>query len=46
MMLTKNLSLSVKGLDIKNRIVEGYFAAFDKADSDNDVFVKGAFALS
>jgi len=46
MMLTKNLSLSVKGLDIKNRIVEGYFAAFDKADSDNDVFVKGAFAKS
>lgn len=45
-MLTKNASLTVKGIDLKNRIVEGYFASFDTIDSDGDVFVKGAFAKS
>jgi len=45
-MQTKNTSLKVKGIDLKNRIVEGYFASFDTIDSDNDVFVKGAFAKS
>lgn len=28
------------------RIVKGYFAAFDNVDAHNDVFVKGAFAKS
>ena len=45
-MQTKNAILTVKGIDLKNRIVEGYFASFDTIDSDGDVFVKGAFAKS
>jgi phage prohead protease, HK97 family len=42
----KDFGLTVKGLDIKNRIVEGYFASFNTVDSDNEMFVKGAFAKS
>ncbi len=45
-MNVKNCNIEVKGIDLKNRIVEGYFAAFDKVDADNDVFVKGAFTKS
>lgn len=45
-MNVKNCKIEVKGIDLKNRIVEGYFAAFDKVDADNDVFVKGAFTKS
>lgn len=44
MMETKNCELRLKGLDIKNRIVEGYFAIFNNVDSQNEMFVKGAFA--
>lgn len=46
MLSVKDFGLQVKSLDIKNRIVEGYFASFDTVDSDGDVFVKGAFAKS
>ena len=42
----KDFGLQVKGLDIKNRIVEGYFASFDTVDSDNEMFLKGAFQKS
>ena len=45
-MNVKNCNIEVKGIDLKNRIVEGYFAAFEIVDSDNDVFVKGAFTKS
>lgn len=45
-MNVKNCKIEVKGIDLKNRIVEGYFAAFEIVDSDNDVFVKGAFTKS
>ena len=45
-MNVKNCNIEVKGIDLKNRIVEGYFAAFGKVDADNDVFVKGAFTKS
>ena len=45
-MNVKNCNIEVKGIDLKNRIVEGYFAAFEIVDSDNDVFVKRAFTKS
>ena len=45
-MNNKACNLQIKGLDFKNRIVEGYFASFDTVDSDNDMFIKGAFAKS
>ena len=38
--------LEIKGLDIKKREVEIYFASFDTLDSDGDVFQKGAFTKS
>lgn len=44
--MVKDFNLQIKGLDIKNRIVEGYFASFGTVDSDNDVFVQGCFAKS
>ena len=46
MIKTGSCSLEIKGIDFKNRIVEGYFASFGTLDSDNDIFVKGAFAKS
>lgn len=46
MIKTGTCTLEVKGIDLKNRIVEGYFASFGTLDSDNDIFVKGAFAKS
>jgi HK97 family phage prohead protease len=39
-------SIGLKDIDIQDRIVKGYFAAFDNIDSDNDVIRKGAFAKS
>lgn len=45
-MNNKACNLQIKGLDFKNRIVEGYFASFNTIDSDNDMFVKGAFEKS
>ncbi len=39
-------TLEVKGLDVKNRIIEVYFASFGTIDADNDVFERGAFAKS
>jgi len=42
----KDFGIQVKGLDVKNRIVEGYFASFDTVDSDNEMFLKGAFQKS
>ena len=39
----KNLALEVKDIDVTNRIVSGYFSAFDKVDTYNEVVKKGAF---
>lgn len=42
---TKNCldELTIKGLDIPNRTIEGYGSVFDNKDSDGDVIVKGAY---
>ena len=40
---SNNLEFKV---DSDSRIVKGYFASFNTLDSDNDIFVKGAFAKS
>lgn len=45
-MNSKHCFLQIKGLDFSNRIVEGYFASFNTKDSDNDIFMKGAFSKS
>ena len=45
-MVVKDFGLKIKGLDIKNRIVEGYFSSFNTVDSDNEIIVKGAFSKS
>jgi len=42
----KNLTFSIKDIDKENRIVKGYFSAFDIPDSDRDVIRKGAFKKS
>lgn len=42
----KNSELVLKDLDMKKRIVEGYFSSFNVVDSDGDRMVKGAFAKS
>lgn len=43
MYLTKDVDLSVKGIESKKGIVEAYIAAFDNVDSDGDVIRKGAY---
>jgi len=43
---TKSIGGIVKDIDVKNRVVTGYFASFDTLDSDGDVFQKGAFKKS
>lgn len=43
---TKTFSGSVKDVDVKSRIVTGYFASFDNIDSDGEMFIKGAFKKS
>jgi len=42
----KNSELVLKELDMRKRIVEGYFSSFNIVDSDGDRIVKGAFAKS
>lgn len=42
----KSVGGTVKDVDVKNRIVTGYFASFDTLDSDGDIFQKGAFKRS
>lgn len=48
MILKKECSLkqgmSVKEVDTKTGVVQGYFAAFNNVDSDGDIIVPGAFA--
>jgi HK97 family phage prohead protease len=39
-------ALEIKDLDSENRKVVVYLAKFDNIDSDNDMFVKGAFSKS
>jgi hypothetical protein len=41
----KNCDFEIKA-DAKNRMVEGYFSAFDNIDSDADKILKGAFTKS
>ena len=41
--LFKNISGVLKDVDVKNRIVSGYFSAFGNVDSDNDVIMPGAY---
>ena len=43
-MLFKTLPLSVKEIDEKQFIVEGYASAFGSIDSDGDIIRKGAFS--
>lgn len=45
-MILKNCDLTLKELDVKNRIVEGYFSAFGNVDSDGDIIQKGAASKS
>lgn len=40
----KSFDLGLKDIDTTQGIVTGYFASFNTVDSDNDVFVPGAFA--
>ena len=42
----KSLQLEFKDIDEKTMSVAGYFSAFDKVDSYNEVAVKGSFAKS
>lgn len=41
--LTKSQGLEIKDVSTSNRMVTGYFAAFDMLDSDGDIIQKGAF---
>ena len=41
-----NTTMSIKDVDVKSRIVAGYFSAFDNVDSDGDLIKKGAFSKS
>jgi HK97 family phage prohead protease len=43
---TKSFSFQLKELDVKERIVAGYFAAFGNVDSDGDIIRPGAFKKS
>jgi len=42
----KSCNLSLKELDVKKRLVEGYFSAFNVVDSDGEMVVPGAFTKS
>lgn len=42
----KSFDFGFKDIDSKQGIVSGYFASFNTVDSDNDVFVPGAFTKS
>jgi len=42
----KSNKLSLKDVDVKNRIVTGYLSSFDNKDHDGDIIVKGAFSKS
>ncbi len=41
-----NTKMSIKDVDVKSRIVAGYFSAFDNVDSDGDLIKQGAFSKS
>tara|TARA_B100001287_G_C22686610_1_gene534233 strand:+ start:9217 stop:10839 length:1623 start_codon:yes stop_codon:yes gene_type:complete len=41
-----NTFLNIKDVDTKNRIVAGYFSAFNNVDSDGDLIRKGSFSKS
>ena len=41
---TKTFSSEIKGVDVQNRLIEGYFSVFDFEDSDGDIITRGAFA--
>lgn len=43
-MLTKGIDLGFTGSEIKQGIVEGYFAIFNNKDLDGDIIERGAFA--
>ena len=43
---TKNVSLEVKDIDNKSRVVKVALSKFGNVDSDNDVITRGAFAKS
>jgi HK97 family phage prohead protease len=43
-MLTKGIDLGFTGSEIKQGIVEGYFALFNNKDLDGDIIERGAFA--
>lgn len=40
----KSNEAHIKGVDLKNRVVEGYFSVFNVKDSDGDIIKPGAFA--
>lgn len=42
----KSYQAEVKDLDLKDRVVTGYFAKFGNVDADGDVITKGAFTKS
>ena len=41
--LTKNISQTIKDVDVKLGIVTGYFSKFGNIDSDGDIIQKGAY---
>ena len=41
--LTKNISQTIKDVDVKKGIVTGYFSKFGNIDSDGDIIQKGAY---
>lgn len=41
--LTKNISQTIKDVDVKQGIVTGYFSKFGNIDSDGDIIQKGAY---
>jgi HK97 family phage prohead protease len=43
-MLTKGIDLGFTGSELKQGIVEGYFALFNNKDLDGDIIERGAFA--
>ena len=45
-LIYKSIPASVKDVDVKRRIVEGYFSTWEIVDADNDELMPGAYAKS
>lgn len=43
-MLVKGIDQGFSGSDVKQGVIEGYFAIFDSKDSDGDIIERGSFA--